>query len=174
MSLHGVLAEFAGAADLVAAMRHLRIAGFRRLEAYAPMPIDGLDEIAERPVALPIVIFLCAVLGCLGGYFLQYWGAVVDYPINVGGRPLNSWPAFLPTAFEIAVLLAVAGGIIAWFVASRLPSLASPLARVPGFERATIDRFFLCVESGDPRFDPGRLRHLLERCAALRIVEVPA
>lgn len=173
--LFGVLAEFTTADGVVAAARHMRNAGFRRIEAYSPYPVDALDELlGGRQVALPLVIFACGLLGFLIGFFLQWGGAAIDYPINVGGRPLNSWPAFGPTIFEFTVVWAVAGGFVAWFIANRLPRLSSPLREVPGFERATTDRFFLCVEAADPRFDRERLHWLFARCEAHRVLDVGA
>ena len=173
--LLGVAAEFATAAALVAAARHIRNAGFRRIEAYSPFPIDALDDlIAGKQVALPLIIFCCGLGGLLAGFLMQYYLAAVDYPLNIGGRPLNSWPAFGPTTFEIAVLFAMVGAFIAWFVVNRLPRLGNPLAAVPGFDRATSDRFFLCIEASDPRFERGRIHWLLEHCNAERISDIAA
>lgn len=172
--IRGVVAEFTAPDELVAATRRIRAAGFRRIEAYTPFPIDELgDLLAGRAVLLPLVIFGFGLLGLLVSYFMQYWMAAIDYPLNIGGRPLNSWPAFGPISFEITVLWAVASGFFAWFIVNRLPRLADPLGSVPGFDRATIDRFFLCIAADDPRFDAERLRWLLERSNARRISDVP-
>ncbi|HZS85642.1 MAG TPA: DUF3341 domain-containing protein [Stellaceae bacterium] len=173
--LYGIAAEFTTAEAVTAAARHIKNAGFRRFEAYTPMPVEALDElIAGKQVALPLLIFCFGCIGFLVGFFMQYYLAVVDYPIHVGGRPLNSWPAFGPITFEITVVFAVGGAFLAWFIFNRLPRLGTPLSAIPGFERATIDRYFLCVEASDPRFDRARLRWLFERCGAHRIAEVAA
>ena len=170
--LHGVVAEFATPEAVTDAARDIHAAGLRRVEAYTPFPIDALDElVAGREVTLPVLIFVCGLLGFAVSLAMQSYGAAVDYPLNIGGRPLNSWPAFGPIVFEITVFWAVAGGFVAWFIVNRLPRLGQRIQAVPGFDRATTDRFFLCVETGDPRFDRDRLLAIFERRNAVRIAE---
>jgi hypothetical protein len=125
----------------------------------------------HRRSALPAAMFVCDMAGFIGFFLLQGWGAL-DYPINVGGRPLLSWPAFVPSAVEVAFFTAVAGGVVLFFVANRMPRLHHPLDEMPGFERASQDGFFLAVEADDPRFEPARVRGLLERCRPVGIQEV--
>jgi hypothetical protein len=171
--LHGLLAEFEGAAPLIAAARSLRQAGFRRLESYTPIPLDELDDlIAGRRTRLPLSMLACGLAGFLGFFLLQSWAAAIDYPINIGGRPLLSWPAFLPSSLEVGLLAAVAGGFVLFFVLDRMPRLHHPIDAAPGFERASQDGFFLCVEAADPHFERERVRAALERCRAIRILEV--
>ncbi len=170
---YGILAEYADAAALVAAARRLREAGYRRFEAYSPYPVDALDSVAAEPARrLPATMAAAGIAGAAAGYLLQYWGAVIDYPLNIGGRPLDSWPAFVPACFEFGVIWAVAAGFLAFFAICRLPRLAHPIDRVPGFARASQDRFFLCVERQDPMFDRIRAEALLTAGAVAAPVAV--
>jgi hypothetical protein len=175
-ALHGVLAEFSTPAEILAAARRLGAAGFRRMDAYTPFPVAGLDE-AMRPApgpALPLLVLAGAVLGAAAGYFVQYWAEAISYPINVGGRPYDSWPAFTVSSFEATVLCGLAAGFVAFLAFCRLPRLCHPVFAAAAFERASQDRFFLCVEHGDPAFDPDRLRRLFAELGALSIAEVAA
>lgn len=171
---YGLLAEFAAPADILAAARRLHLNGFRRVDAFTPFPVEGLDETLRpgRRAALPVLILVGAILGAALGYFIQYWAEAVSYPINVGGRPLDSWPAFTVSAFEATVLCAVAAGFAGFLLLCRLPRLCHPLFAAGDFERASQDRFFLCVERADPRFDAERLRHLLAQYRAITVTEV--
>ena len=175
-AIRGLIGLFETPEAVLAAARQLRRLGFRAVEAYTPYPVEGLDQIVRpgRPLRLPLLIFAGAVLGAGWGYFIQYWDEALDYPLNVGGRPHNSWPAFTVTSFEFMVLFAIAAGFFALFVACRLPRLHHPIFAAPGFERASVDRFVLCVEARDPSFEPDFLRRLFERCGAERVAEVPA
>lgn len=167
---------FATPEGVTAAARQFRALGFRSLEAYTPYPVDGLDE-AVRPgrrAWLPPVIFAGAVAGALLGYLLQYWDEAVSYPINVGGRPYNSWPAFIVSTFELTLLCAVAAGFFAFLAGCRLPLLYHPIFAAPGFERASEDRFVLWVGARDPSFEPDHVRRIFERHGAERVAEVPA
>lgn len=173
--LHGVIAEFATPEAMLSAARRLREAGFRRFDAYTPYPIEEFDALTgERDRWLPVFVLAVTVAGLLAGYSMQYWAAAVDYPLNIGGRPLNSWPAFAPIAFEIMVVWGVAGAFIGFFLFSRLPRLNHPVDFAPDFDRASRDRFFLCAEASDPLFDAERLRRILAEDRPERIEEVPA
>jgi hypothetical protein len=171
----GLIAEFDSAAALVAAAKSVRAAGYRRLDAYSPFPVEGLAAaIGFRERLLPWIALAGGAFGGIGGYLLQWWLNGLDYPINVGGRPLDAWPAFAVSAFELMVLgavLAVLGGML---VLNRLPRLRHPIFDAPRFERVTLDRFFLAVERGDPCFDDERTPALLERLGARSIAEVPS
>jgi Protein of unknown function (DUF3341) len=174
-ALHGVIGAFASPAAVVEAARHLRSLGFRELEAYTPYPVEELDEVL-RPghrSRLPLVIFVGAVIGAVWGYFIQAWDEVLNYPINVGGRPHNSWPAFVVADFEFTVLFAVAAGFFALLASCRMPRLHHPVFAANDFARASVDRFFLCVGAGDPSFEPHRIRRVFERHGAERVSEVP-
>ena len=139
-----VIAAFTRAEDLVAAVRRLRPFDCR-LEAYTPDPVEGLDELLGLPPSrLPVVIFVAGMIGAAGGFLLQLWGASA-YPVNVGGRPINSWPAFIPSTFELGILAALVGGFVAYLAATRLTALYDPIFAAPGFTRAAQDRYLLCV-----------------------------
>ncbi|MFZ2008249.1 MAG: DUF3341 domain-containing protein [Stellaceae bacterium] len=151
--MSGLAAEFAAEAPLVCAAERLHVAGVRRVEAYTPYPVEALNELLPRPSNfLPALVFAAGILGLAGGFILQWYGAAVSYPLDIGGRPPASWPAFIPIAFEIAVLCAVSAGFFGFFAAARLPKPYQPIAALPNFDRASQDRFFLVVDEADPRF----------------------
>lgn len=175
MSVHGLAAEYAGKEALVEAVRHLRAAGFRRLEAFSPIHVEELDEIlGDEPREMPWIFFVAGVVGCLGGFLLCTWSAVVDWPFNVGGRPDFSWPSFMPVTFEMTVLTASLCGCVGLLIRCGLPRLYHPMFHVPGFEGVTRDRYFLCVEASDPAWDADRVRALLLGTGAREVTDVPA
>jgi len=180
MSCHGgLIAEFTGAETLLHAVARAREAGYTRLEAYTPYPVEGLAELlGRRRSRLPLAFLLGGLIGGGGGYFMQWYANVIGYPLNVGGRPLHSWPSFIPVTFELTILLASLCGVTALFIAMRLPKLHDPAFAVPGFERASADRFFLRVGGRDTRFADGSgagvpTRRFLEGLGAVRVQEVP-
>jgi Protein of unknown function (DUF3341) len=172
----GIIGVFATPGAIINAARQLRALGFRAVEAYTPYPVEGLDEliVPGRQIWLPVLIFASAVIGAFLGYFIQYWDEVLSYPINVGGRPHNSWPAFIVSGFELTVLFALAAGFFALLAFCRLPRLYHPIFSAEEFERASRDRFILCVGGRDPSFEPRHIRHIFERYGAERVAEVPA
>lgn len=172
---YGMMAEFTSPEAVVEAARRLYVNGFRRMDAFTPAPVEGLDEVLHpgRLSVLPIVIFVGGFLGAVAGFFIQYWAEVISYPINVGGRPYNSWPSFGVATFEITVLFAVAAAFFVFFLFCRLPRLCHPVFNAPDFDRASQDRYFLCVEASDAHYEPDRVRRLLERYGAARVSEVP-
>jgi hypothetical protein len=174
-AMYGLLAEFPSADALCAAARHARDNGYTRVEAYSPFAIEGLDDIvgADKGWIAPLTL-LGGILGGAGTYFLQWYAAVVDYPINIGGRPLHSWPAFIPATFEITILGAAVAAVLAMLVLNGLPRLYHPLFEVEEFELASRNRFFLCLPARDPVFAPGPARDLLEGLHPLLLREVPA
>ena len=174
-ALYGLLAEFPSADSLCAAARHVRAHGYTRVEAYSPFAIEGLDEIvgADKGWIAPLTL-LGGLLGGAGTYFLQWYAAVVDYPIDIGGRPLHSWPAFIPATFEITILGAALAAVVTMLVANGLPRLHHPLFEVEEFELASRNRFFLCLPARDPVFAPGPARDLLAGLHPLLLCEVPA
>jgi len=173
--LYGLLAEFPDAHSLCAAARHVRAHGYTRAEAYSPFPIEGLDQVLgmERNAVAPATL-LGGLAGGAGTYFLQWYAAVVDYPINVGGRPLHSWPAFIPATFELTILGAALAAVAVMLVQNGLPRLHHPLFEVEEFELASRNRFFLCLPARDPVFAPGPARDLLGELAPILLREVPA
>lgn len=173
---YGLIGEFASAREIRDAALKLHGAGIRAMDAFTPYPIEGLEDIlrpAERS-RLPMLIAAGAVIGAVLGYFVQYWAAAIDYPLNVGGRPYGSWPAFTVSAFEVTLLCAVAAGFIAFLAFCRLPLLYHPLFTLDGFERASHDRFFLCVEAKEPRFDDALIARVLVQHGAERVASVPS
>lgn len=172
---HGLMKVFAEADQLVNAARQVHAAGYRFLDAYSPFPIEELPEAIGLPRSLlPAFVFLGGACGAAGGYFMQWYAMAVDYPLNVGGRPLHTWPAFVPITFELTVLSASLFALIGWLIANRLPRPHHPVFNIPEFERSTTDQFFLCVESRDPLFQLDRTRQFLERLGPGPVWEVPA
>jgi hypothetical protein len=173
-ALYGIVGEFDVPEHAIAAARQLRDTGFSRLDAYSPYPVEALEEaiLPRRGSLIPSVVFLGAVLGAALGYCVQYYAAAVSYPLNIGGRPLDSWPAFIVSGFEITVLFALTAGFVVFLAASRLPLFYHPIFRLDAFGRASQDRFFLCIEARDPRFHEERVHAILARHGAAYIGEV--
>ena len=171
--LYGLMAEFDDPAAVVAATRHAYAAGYRQMDAYSPYPIEELHHaLGVHGNRLPLVVLMGGIVGGLGGYLLEYWSAAIAYPINVGGRPLHSWPAFIPVAFETTVLFAALSAVVGMIVANGLPMPYHPVFNVPEFERASRDGFFLCIEATDPEFDVDATRRFLQSLGAKRVREV--
>ena len=169
----GLLAEFADAGQLRGAVLRARHERYARLEAYSPYPVDGLTEaLGVRRSRMPLWMLLGAIGGGGFTYWLEWYSAVVDYPIDVGGRPLFSWPAFVPAAAEMTLLWAVLAGVAALLLGNRLPRVHHPLFAIRAFERATSDRFFLLLRASDPQFEPQRAREFLRTLSPLSISEV--
>lgn len=169
----GLLAEFESPEALTAAARRLREAGYSRLTAFTPFPVEDLEDELELPrTRIPLAALLAGVAGGGLAFLVQAWCNGLDYPLDVGGRPLFSWPAFVPITFELTVLGAAFAAFFGVLAASRLPRLWQPIFEVEGFERATIDRFFLGVDAADPRYAPDRLAAELSRLGALRVATV--
>ncbi len=167
MSLYGVMAEFASPEDLKAAAEKARAAGCRRVEAYAPFPVEGLAEaVGMKRNRVPPIVLAGGLAGGLGGYFMQWYSAVISYPINSGGKPPHSWPEFIPVTFEMTVLAAAIAGVIGMLALNGLPRLRHPVFNVPQFDLASRNRFFLVIreESG---------RRLLEALEPLGVWDVP-
>jgi len=173
-SIYGLLAEFETPHALVAAFDCARQAGYTKLEAYSPFPIDELSKPDSRHrTEMPAIVFFGGCLGGLAGFLMQYYTAVIDYPLNVGGRPLDSWPAFIPVIFELTVLTAALFGVVGMLALNGFPMPYHPLFNVPQFARASRDRFFLCIEAADPKFDPAATQAFLVSLQPLDVAEVP-
>jgi ActD protein len=175
-AIYGLIGEFRTAEEAAAVARELRAAGFARWDVYGPAPLEDIERATptRRGIVITAIMFGAAIAGACWGYFLQYWDAVIDYPINVGGRPLNGWPGFIPSAWEICALFTVYFGFFAFLLTCRLPRLHQPIFAAPRFERATQDRFFVCVEAADAQYDSGRVREIFARHGAIETSEVPA
>jgi Protein of unknown function (DUF3341) len=172
-ALYGLIGEFTTPETVVAAARQLSGSGFRHLDAYTPYSVKALDELLApgRPWP-PLLVLAGTLVGAFCGYFVQIWAASIDYPINIGGRPYDSWPAFTVSAFEVTVLFALAAGFVSFLIGSRLPLYYHPVFTAGDFDRASQDRFFLCVEAADPRFDAERVGEILRRHGAERVEPV--
>jgi len=174
-AVYGLMAEFETPDALVAATEKTRLAGYRRIDAYSPIPIEELSEaLALPPTRLPKLVFIGGVLGGLGGYSLEYWTQAIAYPINVGGRPFHSWPQFIPVTFETTVLGAALTCFIGMWALNKLPMPYHPVFNVPAFARASTDRFFLCIESTDAKFDRDATWKFLEDLHPVGVSEVAA
>jgi hypothetical protein len=172
--VYGVMAEFDRPEDVLEATRRAYEHGYRMIEAYSPFPVEGLTEAMgyHRNRVAPIVL-IGGVLGGLGGFFMQWYSAVLSYPIDVGGRPFNSWPAFIPITFEMTVLFASLAAVFGMLAMNGLPRPHHPVFHVAGFERASRDRFFLCIQARDPLFDLPAVRQFLAEQRPRNIAEVP-
>lgn len=172
--IHGLIAEFATDAALVEAARRATAEGYRDVDAYAPFSVPGLsDALGFRRDRVAPLTLLGGLLGGVGIYALQWYTAVIDYPINSGGRPLHSWPAFIPATFECTILGAALAAFFAFLLLSGLPKLRHPIFNAAEFDLATRNRFFLCVEAADPRFDRPATRAFLQSLCPLSVSEVP-
>jgi|SRR5581483_6830884 len=173
--IYGVLAEFDSPTDLVDAARRTYNAGYKKIDAYSPFPIEELAEaIGFTKNGVPLVVLVGGLLGCVGGYALQYWIAAINYPINVGGRPYNSWPAFIVVTFEMTILFAGLAAVFGMLALNGLPMPHHPVFNVPRFVFATKDRFFLIIFSSDVKYDPVETRRFLESLDPRSISEVPS
>ncbi len=171
--IHGIMAEFDDPNAVVAAARRTSEAGYKKINAYSPYPIEELSEaIGYRRNYVALTVFVCGLLGALGGFALEYWTSAIDYPLNVGGRPLLSLPSFIPIIFECTVLVASFGAFIGMLTMNRLPEPYHPVFNVPGFSRASQDRFFICVEADDPKFSLVKTRNFLESLGAKEVTNV--
>lgn len=167
------MAEFDNPRDLVAAAKKTYAAGYRRINGYSPYPIEELSEaIGFTHTSLPLIVLIGGVLGGLAGFFMQYWMEVIDYPLNVGGKPLNSWPAFIPITFEMTVLCAAFAAVFGMLALNKLPQPYHPVFNAPNFALATRDRFFLVIEANDPMFKADEVRAFMRELDAKDVTDV--
>ena len=172
-SCFGLLAEFTGSDELLDAVKKTRADGYEELEAYTPIPMHEISHALGLKNDLPLLVLAGGILGAVGGFALQYYASVIDYPVNVGGRPNNSWPSFIVITFETTILCAALTAVLGMLALNGLPRPHHPVFSVPRFEQASRDRFFLLIVSRDPRFDPNTTREFLETLQPLSLSEVP-
>jgi hypothetical protein len=173
--LHGMMAEFDDAGALHEAVVATKRHGYTRLDAFSPFPLGEVArELGVRPTVLPWIAFATGIIGGAIQYGAQYWLNVVDYPLNVGGRPLHSWPAFIPATLLVAILWTGVATLLSMLFILRLPRLHHPVFDVRGFERASEDRFFLLILAEDPRFDPALVQAFLSELGARAVRKVPS
>ena len=152
--LYGLMAEFSSPESLVAATRRARAEGYRKVDAFAPFPVEELPDALDLPPSrIPLFMLGGAFAGAGVGLGMQYYANLVSFPINIGGRPLNSWPGFIPPTVELIILFAVLSGLIALFFTLQLPAVYHPVFNHPDFRRASRDGFFLCIQCIDRQFD---------------------
>ena len=169
----GLLAEFESPTALVAAAERVRDAGYRRIDAHTPFPVEALPAaLGVKRTVLPLLVLLGGLLGGVGGYFMQYYASNISYPLNVGGRPMHSWPMFVPITFELTVLLGGLTAVIGMLALNGLPMPYHPLFNVPRFALATRDRFFLAIEARDRLFDRQETARFLREIGAREVSEV--
>jgi hypothetical protein len=172
-TIYGLMAEFDTPTELVNAAERTRLAGYRDFDAYSPIPIEELSEaMGMRRTRLPLLVLIGGICGGLAGYGLEYWSSVIEYPMNVGGRPFHSWPQFIPVTFETTVLGAALAAFVGMWALNGLPQPYHPVFNVPAFERASRDRFFIVIEARDARFDRTATKQFLQGLHPLGVSDV--
>lgn len=171
--LYGLLAEFDNPEDLLEAARKAHEAGYTRLDAFTPFPVEGLaDALGFHSTSVPLLVFIGGLIGCFGGFYLQVYPNVFGYPLNIGGRPYFSWPSFIPITFELTVLCGALAAVFGMLALNGLPTPYHPVFSVPRFEQATRNRFFLVIKARDPKFDAEKAKQLLKDLKAREVWEV--
>jgi hypothetical protein len=172
--IYGMMAEFDSAQALLDAARATHEAGYKKIDAYSPFPIEGLAEEIGSRNDVPLVVLIGGLIGGTSGYLMQWWISAVDYPLNIGGKPYHSWPAFIVITFEMTILFAGISALLGMLALNGLPMPYHPVFNVPRFSSASKDRFFLIVFSSDKKYDPVGVRQFLEGFHPRSISEVPS
>lgn len=171
--LHGVVAEYTTPDSLLEACNKAHAAGYRRMDAYTPYPIEEIaDAIGFEKTRVPLLTLCGGILGGLSGYLLQYWVNTSAYPLNIGGRPLHSWPSFIIITFEMTILFAGITAVVGMLTLNGLPQPYHPIFNHPRFASASRDRFFLCIEAADAKFNLGETTRFLQATSAVDVAEV--
>jgi len=173
--LYGLLGEFDSPDELMEAAEKVRKAGYRRIDAFAPFPVEGLSQalgLGRKHNLVPLLTLAGGLGGGLTGFFFQLWANTSSYPMNIAGRPLNSWPAFIPVTFELTVLGASLFAVFGMLALNKLPQPHHPLFNVERFKRASNDKFFLCIEARDPNFHLENTARFLQSISAQHVTEV--
>jgi hypothetical protein len=169
-AIYGLMAEFLRPEDLLEAAQSAHDAGYRQMDAFTPFPIEGLaDAVGCHSTRVPLICLIGGLIGCFGGFYLQWWPNVIGYPLDIGGKPYNSWPNFIPITFELTILCAGLATVFGMLALNGLPTPYHPVFNAPHFEMATRNRFFLCIMARDPKFDLQKTKGFL---AALKAKEV--
>jgi hypothetical protein len=172
--IYGVMAEFEKPDAVLEATRQARQHGYTHMDAYSPYPVEGLArELGMRHTGIPFVVLMAGLVGAAVGFFMQWYTMAVDYPFNIGGRPHNSWPVFIPITFEVMVLVAGFSALLGMLLLNGLPRPYHPVFNVPRFTEASQDRFFLCIEATDPKFDREATKQFLAALGPSGIMDVP-
>jgi hypothetical protein len=171
-TIYGVMASFDGPDSILAAAERASAEGYTKLDAYTPFPVEGLDEAIKFKTKLPVLVFLGGLAGCVGGFLLQYYLEVIEYPKNIGGRPFASWPAFVPPAYELTILCASITAVFAMIILNGFPEPYHPVFNVPQFRSASKDGYFLVIESNDPKFDHDKTKSFLESLNPKEVFDV--
>jgi len=173
--LYGLLAEFGSEEDLVAAAGRVREAGYTKTDAYTPYPSEEvIHALGVKRSKVPLIVLIGGIIGALTGYGLQYWVSAIEYPLNIGGRPYNSWVSFIVVTFELTILIASISGVLGMIALNRLPEPYHPVFNVPEFQRASRDGFFLLIEAADEKFDRAGTEELLQGLSSVGVREVEA
>lgn len=170
---YGLMAEFDTPTAVVAAAERVHEEGYRHIDAYSPYPIEPLSEaIGVHKTHMPLIVLIGGIIGGLAGYLMQYYLLVVDYPLNVGGKPIHSWPAFIPITFECTVLGAGLAAVFGMLALNGLPEPYHPVFNTPNFALASRDKFFLLIESRDPKFERDETAEFLKSLGAREVTDV--
>lgn len=171
---YGLMAEFSDAKSLVEATRRAQESGYTKYDAYTPFPVEGLHQAMDvHHTRLPMIVLGGGVIGALSGFGMQYFAQVIHYPLNIGGKPLNSWPAFIPITFEVTILFATFAAVLGMMALNGLPQPYHPVFNVDRFEFASRDHFFLCIEAADPKFRADETRSFLQSLQPREVTDVP-
>jgi len=172
-ALYGLLAEFETPEQLLTAARRTVAEGYRNVDTYSPFPVDGVADALKLPASrMSLIVLVGGICGGVGGYLLQYWGMVLSYPINSGGKPLNSWPAFIPVTFEMTILFASIFAVVGMFALNGLPRPYHPVFNARAFDAASRTGFFICIEARDPKFEARQTRAFLESLSSKSVQDV--
>jgi len=171
--IYGVVGEFETPEKLIHAVEKVREAGYRRFEAFSPFPVEGLSQaMGLKRNLVPLITLIGGLTGGIGGFGFQYWVAAITYPLNIGGRPFNSWPAFIPVTFELTILGASLAAVFGMLALNKLPQPHHPVFNVHRFSHASTDRFFICIELRDAKFHLAETARFLQGLEAHHVSEV--